>query len=155
MKHSYCVIIGPALSGSLVQGIGFENMLVGIAIICFLYGPFLCFLKHVPPRSEQEKQENSVSISYTILNLNSVLAWNNIYIYNNIILKTTVFFYLHYSNWWWMEVVTKRLLNTQISTINYCKSRRINRPKHMTVKWIKNEIFRKTSRYEEFINIIR
>lgn len=50
--------VGPALSGSLVQGIGFTKMLIGIAIICFLYGPLLCFLKHVPPRSDQEKQEN-------------------------------------------------------------------------------------------------
>lgn len=52
---------GPALSGSLVQGIGFKNMLIGIAIICFLYGPLLCALKDVPPRTAQEKQETSVS----------------------------------------------------------------------------------------------
>jgi DHA1 family solute carrier family 18 vesicular amine transporter 1/2 len=51
--------VGPALSGSLVQGIGFEKMLIGIAIICFLYGPMLCALKDVPPKTEQEKQENS------------------------------------------------------------------------------------------------
>ena len=53
---------GPALSGSLVQGIGFEKMLIGIAIICFLYGPLLFALKEVPPRTQQEKQETSVSI---------------------------------------------------------------------------------------------
>ena len=59
---------GPALSGSLVQGIGFEKMLIGIAIICFLYGPLLCALKDVPPRTDQEKQETSVS---TLIILNS------------------------------------------------------------------------------------
>ena len=36
-------------------------MLIGIAIICFLYGPLLCALKDVPPRTAQEKQETSVS----------------------------------------------------------------------------------------------
>lgn len=51
--------VGPALSGSLVQGIGFEKMLIGIAIICFLYGPMLCALKDVPPKTDQEKQESS------------------------------------------------------------------------------------------------
>ena len=66
---------GPALSGSLVQGIGFEKMLIGIAIICFLYGPLLFALKEVPPRTQQEKQETSVSIVhfpkyYTANNLN-------------------------------------------------------------------------------------
>ena len=59
---SHISYIGPALSGSLVQGIGFEKMLIGIAIICFLYGPMLCALKDVPPKTEQEKQENSVSV---------------------------------------------------------------------------------------------
>ena len=37
-------------------------MLIGIAIICFLYGPMLCALKDVPPKTEQEKQENSVRV---------------------------------------------------------------------------------------------
>ena len=52
---------GPALSGSLVQGIGFRAMMIGIAVICFLYGPLLYFLKDPKPRTEQEKQETSVS----------------------------------------------------------------------------------------------
>merc|ERR1712241_424127 len=51
--------VGPALSGSLVQGIGFTKMLVGIGIICFLYGPLLFALKEVPPRTPREKQETS------------------------------------------------------------------------------------------------
>ena len=57
------LFLGPALSGSLVQGIGFQKMLIGIAIICFLYGPLLFALKEVPPRTQQEKQETSVSTS--------------------------------------------------------------------------------------------
>merc|ERR1719158_1232753 len=58
---AFCVgfAVGPALSGSLVQGIGFEKMLIVIAIICFLYGPLLFALKEVPPRTQQEKQETS------------------------------------------------------------------------------------------------
>jgi len=51
--------VGPALSGSLVEGIGFQAMMIGIAVICFLYGPMLYFLKDVKPRLEQEKQETS------------------------------------------------------------------------------------------------
>lgn len=51
--------VGPALSGSLVEGIGFRAMLIGIAFICFLYGPMLFFLKNPPPRTEQEKQETT------------------------------------------------------------------------------------------------
>lgn len=51
--------VGPALSGSLVEGIGFRAMMIGIAIICFLYGPLLYFLKDPKPRTEQEKQETS------------------------------------------------------------------------------------------------
>ena len=51
---------GPALSGSLVEAVGFKAMLFGIGIICFLYGPLLVLLKNPPPRSEQEKQETTV-----------------------------------------------------------------------------------------------
>merc|ERR550519_199965 len=51
--------IGPALSGSLVETIGFKNMLLGIGFICFLYCPVLLMLKDPPHRTEQEKMENS------------------------------------------------------------------------------------------------
>ena len=44
-----------------MEGIGFRAMMIGIAIICFLYGPLLYFLKDPKPRTEQEKQETSVS----------------------------------------------------------------------------------------------
>jgi len=51
--------VGPALSGSLVQAVGFKAMMIGIGIISFIYGPLLVFLKDPPPRSEQEKQETT------------------------------------------------------------------------------------------------
>ncbi|XP_026461685.1 synaptic vesicular amine transporter-like [Ctenocephalides felis] len=47
--------IGPAMSGTLVNTIGFEWMLVGIAILCFLYAPLLYLLK-APPTKEEKKQ---------------------------------------------------------------------------------------------------
>uniref|UniRef100_A0AAG5CZU4 Major facilitator superfamily (MFS) profile domain-containing protein n=1 Tax=Anopheles atroparvus TaxID=41427 RepID=A0AAG5CZU4_ANOAO len=46
--------IGPALSGTLVNTIGFEWMLVGIAILCFAYAPLLTFLR-APPTKEEKK----------------------------------------------------------------------------------------------------
>lgn len=52
--------VGPALSGSLVQGMGFKAMMIGIGIISFIYGPLLFFLKDPPARTEQDKQETTV-----------------------------------------------------------------------------------------------
>lgn len=49
--------VGPAISGSLVQGLGFKSMMIGIGIICCFYGPMLRLLKNPPERTEQEKQE--------------------------------------------------------------------------------------------------
>ncbi|KFB40573.1 AGAP004476-PA-like protein [Anopheles sinensis] len=46
--------IGPALSGTLVNTIGFEWMLVGISILCFIYAPLLTFLR-APPTKEEKK----------------------------------------------------------------------------------------------------
>ncbi|XP_037949450.1 synaptic vesicular amine transporter isoform X2 [Teleopsis dalmanni] len=53
---AFCVgfAVGPALSGTLVKSIGFEWMLFGIAIICFLYAPLLRLLKN-PPTKEEKK----------------------------------------------------------------------------------------------------
>ncbi|XP_055380402.1 synaptic vesicular amine transporter-like [Condylostylus longicornis] len=53
---AFCIgfAVGPALSGTLVNTIGFEYMLVGIAILCFLYAPLLTFLKS-PPTKEEKK----------------------------------------------------------------------------------------------------
>ncbi|XP_011497949.1 PREDICTED: synaptic vesicular amine transporter [Ceratosolen solmsi marchali] len=46
--------IGPALSGTLVNTIGFEWMLFGIAVLNFIYAPFMYFLK-APPTKEEKK----------------------------------------------------------------------------------------------------
>ncbi|XP_032672732.1 synaptic vesicular amine transporter [Odontomachus brunneus] len=46
--------IGPALSGTLVNTIGFEWMLFGIAILNFIYAPLMYFLK-APPTKEEKK----------------------------------------------------------------------------------------------------
>ena len=56
------LFLGPALSGSLIEGIGFKAMLFGIGVICFLYGPLLIALKDPPVRTEQERQEVTVKI---------------------------------------------------------------------------------------------
>ncbi|CAH2004096.1 unnamed protein product [Acanthoscelides obtectus] len=45
---------GPAMSGTLVNNIGFEWMLFGIAILNFLYAPLLYSLKS-PPTKEEKK----------------------------------------------------------------------------------------------------
>ncbi|XP_065207033.1 synaptic vesicular amine transporter isoform X2 [Planococcus citri] len=46
--------IGPALSGTLVNSIGFEWMLFGDAILCFMYAPLMYFLRS-PPTKEERK----------------------------------------------------------------------------------------------------
>lgn len=53
---AFCVgfVVGPALSGTLVNSIGFEWMLVGIACLGFMYAPLLTFLR-APPTKEEKK----------------------------------------------------------------------------------------------------
>ncbi|XP_012537148.1 synaptic vesicular amine transporter [Monomorium pharaonis] len=46
--------IGPALSGTLVNTIGFEWMLFGIAMLNFIYAPLMYFLR-APPTKEEKK----------------------------------------------------------------------------------------------------
>ncbi|XP_018363592.1 PREDICTED: synaptic vesicular amine transporter [Trachymyrmex cornetzi] len=46
--------IGPALSGTLVNTIGFEWMLFGIALLNFMYAPLMYFLR-APPTKEEKK----------------------------------------------------------------------------------------------------
>ncbi|KAG6455850.1 hypothetical protein O3G_MSEX009422 [Manduca sexta] len=46
--------IGPAFSGALVNSIGFEWMLVIIAILNFAYAPFLVLLRSPPARDEKQ-----------------------------------------------------------------------------------------------------
>ena len=45
---------GPALSGTLVQTIGFGWMLFGIAMINFMYAPLLYFLRNPPTKEERQ-----------------------------------------------------------------------------------------------------
>jgi len=53
---AFCIgfTIGPALSGTLVNTIGFEWMLFGIAILTFAYAPLMCVLRN-PPTKEEKK----------------------------------------------------------------------------------------------------
>ena len=60
IKNKILDSLGPALSGTLVETIGFKAMLICIGIICFLYGPLLLALKNPPIRTEEEKQEATV-----------------------------------------------------------------------------------------------
>ncbi|CAL1679705.1 unnamed protein product [Lasius platythorax] len=46
--------IGPALSGTLVNSIGFEWMLFGIALLNFMYAPLMYFLRAPPNKEEKE-----------------------------------------------------------------------------------------------------
>ncbi|BET01851.1 Solute carrier family 18 (Vesicular [Nesidiocoris tenuis] len=48
----YC--IGPAMSGTLVNTIGFEWMLVMIAFLNFAYAPLMFMLRHPPTKEEEE-----------------------------------------------------------------------------------------------------
>lgn len=41
-------------SGTLVNTIGFEWMLVGISVLCFMYAPLLIFLRAPPTREEKK-----------------------------------------------------------------------------------------------------
>lgn len=45
---------GPAMSGTLVNTIGFEWMLFGIAILTFAYAPLMIILRN-PPTKEEKK----------------------------------------------------------------------------------------------------
>ena len=49
-----CHFFSPPLSGTLVNSIGFEWMLVGMAVICFCYAPLLLLLKAPPTREEKK-----------------------------------------------------------------------------------------------------
>lgn len=46
--------LGPAFSGALVNSIGFEWMLVIIALLNFCYAPCLLMLRAPPARDEQQ-----------------------------------------------------------------------------------------------------
>ncbi|CAH1389917.1 unnamed protein product [Nezara viridula] len=50
--------IGPAVSGTLVKTIGFEWMLVCIALLNFMYAPLLILLRNPPTKEEKEVFNN-------------------------------------------------------------------------------------------------
>jgi len=56
--------VGPALSGSLVQSIGFKGMMIGIGFISFFYGPLLFLLRDPPPRDEQDLQKETTHLVF-------------------------------------------------------------------------------------------
>ncbi|KAK4018073.1 synaptic vesicular amine transporter [Daphnia magna] len=58
--------IGPALSGTLVQTVGFGWMLFGIAIINFMYAPLLYYLRNPPTKEERQclAMAEKATISY-------------------------------------------------------------------------------------------
>jgi len=52
---------GPALSGTLVNTIGFEWMLFGTAMLNFLYAPLLYFLRSPPTKEEKKVKCSEIS----------------------------------------------------------------------------------------------
>jgi hypothetical protein len=56
------------MSGTLVNTIGFEWMLFGIAILTFLYAPLLFILKNPPARDEKKVIKDFSSLNKNILN---------------------------------------------------------------------------------------
>ncbi|KAB7495621.1 Chromaffin granule amine transporter, partial [Armadillidium nasatum] len=47
--------LGPAIAGSLVQGVGFKWMLYSMGFINFLYAPLMYFLKNPPPKTDEHQ----------------------------------------------------------------------------------------------------
>ncbi|XP_067003907.2 synaptic vesicular amine transporter isoform X2 [Anabrus simplex] len=57
--------IGPALSGALVNSIGFTWMLTGISILNFLYAPLMYILKNPPTKEEKREAKDMQQIAST------------------------------------------------------------------------------------------
>lgn len=47
---------GPALSGTLVELVGFEGLVITTALICFAFAPLLFLLRDPPARQVSETQ---------------------------------------------------------------------------------------------------
>lgn len=56
------------MSGTLVNTIGFEWMLFGIAILTFLYAPLLFILKNPPARDEKKVIKDFSSFKMNVPN---------------------------------------------------------------------------------------
>lgn len=54
----FCItnILGPALSGTLVELVGFEGLIITTALICFGFAPLLLLLRNPPARQVNEAQ---------------------------------------------------------------------------------------------------
>lgn len=63
--------IGPALSGTLVNTIGFEWMLFGIGILNFLYAPLLFILRNPPTKEEKKDLPVHFDVSHAALEITS------------------------------------------------------------------------------------
>ncbi|XP_018019149.1 synaptic vesicular amine transporter-like isoform X2 [Hyalella azteca] len=52
---AFCLgfFLGPALSGTLIENIGFDTMFYGMGAVNFLYAPLMYFLINPPPRYEE------------------------------------------------------------------------------------------------------
>lgn len=51
-----------------MNSIGFEWMLVGIAVLCFCYAPLLMFLRAPPTKEEKKVGAEEISLSDDVLN---------------------------------------------------------------------------------------
>lgn len=79
-------VAGPALSGTLVNSIGFEWMLFGIAILNFIYAPLMYFLRSPPNKEEKEV------ILYCM--------FKKIYYFAEIIVNFEFYQIVVVNNWW-------------------------------------------------------
>lgn len=60
---------GPALSGTLVELIGFEGLIITTALICFAFAPLLLLLRNPPARQVDEAQlQEQSSLRYVNYN---------------------------------------------------------------------------------------
>lgn len=73
--ESFLLRCSCSYSGTLVNSIGFEWMLVGIAILCFIYAPLLTFLKAPPTR--EEKKVCGIDNAGMVSDANDVVVANN------------------------------------------------------------------------------
>lgn len=64
-KNSFKTLCLLSRSGTLVNSIGFEWMLVGISFLCFCYAPLLRFLKNPPTREEKKVSPGMDNLAVT------------------------------------------------------------------------------------------
>lgn len=62
-RDVFITFTGPALSGTLVNTIGFEWMLFGTAMLNFLYAPLLYLLRSPPTKEEKKVKPSEFIVS--------------------------------------------------------------------------------------------